>query len=305
MARALITVLGGAGLEVHCTLERTLSHREPNPAMIHTSFGGGGYSLSRNLVQLGIDCRLITLFGQDQNGREAQRELAEAGVELSGSKFGELPTPTTVMMWDEHGQPALNTYDTRLLEGMTPDFLEERLPLLKNSTAVFFDANLSKESIRFLAEKVQLPLFATGVSAGKCMRLIPVLPNLFGIRLNLLEARRVTGKISPADCARELCALGIKIAMITLGAEGALMASGKDILYVNPRIHDCVSPIGAGDAVSAAMIWGFLRRLRLRDIAEGAMAAAALARMGDSAVNPELNEAFLLADLEERMQKEK
>jgi len=297
MVRALITVLGGAGLEVHCTLERTLSHREPNPAMIHTTFGGGGYSLSRDLVQLGIDCRLITLFGKDQNGLEVQRELSEAGVDVSGSEFGESPTPTTVMMWDEHGQPAMNTYDTRLLEEMTPDFLASRLPLIKNSTAVFFDANLSKESIRFITEKVQVPLFATGVSAGKCMRLIPILPNLFGIRLNLLEARRVTGKISPADCARELCAKGIKIAMITLGAEGALMASGKDVIYADSRRHQCVSPNGAGDAVSAAMIWGFLNRLRLRDIADSTMAAAALTRMGADAVNPELNEAFLLNDL--------
>jgi len=93
MARAIITVLGGAGLEVHCTLERTLSHREPNPAMIHTSFGGEGYSLTRNLVQLGIASRLITLFGQDQNGEEARRELETAGVDLSGTDFGALPTP--------------------------------------------------------------------------------------------------------------------------------------------------------------------------------------------------------------------
>lgn len=58
------------------------------------------------------------------------------------------------------------------------------------------------------------------------------------------------------DAVQHIKALGPQTVVLSLGSRGAIAAtSAEGILEVTPPIVDALSPIGAGDAMSAAMVW--------------------------------------------------
>ena len=49
--------------------------------------------------------------------------------------------------------------------------------------------------------------------------------------------------------------MGAELAIVTLGARGAVATDGKKFLEAVPPRVDAVCPIGAGDALAAAFVW--------------------------------------------------
>jgi ribokinase len=76
--------------------------------------------------------------------------------------------------------------------------------------------------------------------------------------VNEHEARVIAGADlsgSPEDWARALLALGPRSVVVTLGAEGALVASAEGSTRVPSVKVEAVDTTGAGDAFTAALAW--------------------------------------------------
>jgi ribokinase len=99
--------------------------------------------------------------------------------------------------------------------------------------------------------------------------------------VNEHEARVIAGGEldgSPEDWARALLALGPRSVVVTLGAEGALVATGEAMTRVPSVKVDAVDTTGAGDAFTAALAWQLGTGAALPE------AAAYAARVGAAAV---------------------
>jgi ribokinase len=103
--------------------------------------------------------------------------------------------------------------------------------------------------------------------------------------VNEHEARVVLGEACvsdrPEDWARLLLAKGPRSVVVTLGAEGALVASSDGVVRVPSVRVDTVDTTGAGDAFTAALAY------RLGTGSSLADAAAYAARVGAAAVTRE------------------
>lgn len=103
--------------------------------------------------------------------------------------------------------------------------------------------------------------------------------------VNEHEAKVILGDSAvgdtPEDWARILLAKGPRSVVVTLGAEGALVASAQGVTRVPSVKVDAVDTTGAGDAFTAALAW------RLGTGASLAQAAAYAARVGAVAVTRE------------------
>jgi fructose-1-phosphate kinase PfkB-like protein len=53
--------------------------------------------------------------------------------------------------------------------------------------------------------------------------------------------------------------MGAKSAVLSLGGRGAVSASKEGVLEVVPPQVEALSPIGAGDAMAAALVWALER----------------------------------------------
>jgi len=80
------------------------------------------------------------------------------------------------------------------------------------------------------------------------------------------------------EIARRLVGSGARTAILTLGAEGCLVADRDAGVFTHPafRISDIVDTTGAGDTFRAGLCFGLLRGLSLSDTVRFASAAAAL-----------------------------
>ena len=298
-----IAVIGASRMDVTALTEKALSQREVNNVEMRFSFGGSGLNIARDLALLGQRPALISLFGRDQMGMLLASACQESDIDISRSDASVSPSAAAISVHNERSENVLVCTDNRIIEEMTPAFFASRLKFINGCEACLFGADLPKESIEYLAENVSSPLFALGVSPSRVSALTPALPRLFGICLNLLEARRLTGRISPGDCAAFLCEKGIKLVIITLGAEGCYVAStGTHVSCPSMAARPMVSKLGAGDAVAAVLLWAFSNRLRLRDIAVSAMRAAAVTCASEDAVSPDLSEIVLLEEIRKHMQ---
>jgi ribokinase len=83
--------------------------------------------------------------------------------------------------------------------------------------------------------------------------------------------------LDPEALIRELLALGCPTAIVTLGAEGCLVADRDEGAFTVPafRVPDIVDTTGAGDAFRAGLCYGLLHRLSTRETVRLASAAAA------------------------------
>ena len=95
--------------------------------------------------------------------------------------------------------------------------------------------------------------------------------------VNRVEAKAMTGEVRPEMAARVLSRSGMEAVIVTLGAEGLVLASGGEILTSLPAVSvDVVSTHGAGDMFVGALAAEFACGATLRNALPVAQAAAAL-----------------------------
>jgi sugar/nucleoside kinase (ribokinase family) len=90
------------------------------------------------------------------------------------------------------------------------------------------------------------------------------LPYVQALIANEFEALGLTGASDAETAAQQLSARA-GTAVVTLGARGALAASGGIVEQVPAREVEVLDATGAGDLFAAAYVWADLRRLALRE----------------------------------------
>jgi sugar/nucleoside kinase (ribokinase family) len=80
------------------------------------------------------------------------------------------------------------------------------------------------------------------------------------IKANDAEAAALTGETDPRQAAAALIRLGPRQAVVTVGGEGAILASGGESIHVPTERARVVDATGAGDAVAAVLAAGLTRR---------------------------------------------
>ena len=305
MSAARCAVVGAANIDIGGFPAGMVVMGDSNPGCVRLSAGGVGRNIACNLASLGVETHLLTALGGDPFAEVIRMDCARAGVGLSRAlTFQDASSSSYLFIADEAGDMRLAVNDMAVCARLTPEVLAGSLEWLNGMDAVILDANLPPETLRFLAEHLRVRLFADAVSAAKAPRLIPILPRLWAVKPNALEASVLTGlPVNDADCAkaaaRRLTAQGAKRAFITLGERGACAAQGNEALFIPGAPIRMVNATGAGDAFTAALAWASLRGLDLRESAVAGLAAAAIAVESAETVNPEMTEAAVL----ERMAK--
>ena len=118
-------------------------------------------------------------------------------------------------------------------------------------------------------------------------------PNRY--ELETMIGRKLGGIADIRDAARRYIDLGVEIVAVSLGADGALIASADDTLYA-PRMNiEVKSTVGAGDSMVAGLVAGFMADRTLEDTFRMGVAAASARCMteGYKALDRTMYKAFL------------
>ena len=202
-------------MDIHGRSDRQLIMRDSNPGSLHTSLGGVFRNICENLARLGENVRLITVVGDDVQGRGIVEGCEKAGIDMSAARVlrGERSS-SYISIMDGDGDMLLAMSDMHIIKQLNAKLVDESRDLLCGADLVVCDGNLSAQTIERLAQVCDRPLYLDPVSTAWARELKPfigcfdtVKPNRMGWRCSA-AARWIQRKTScwPAtSCAGKAC----------------------------------------------------------------------------------------------------
>jgi 1-phosphofructokinase family hexose kinase len=85
--------------------------------------------------------------------------------------------------------------------------------------------------------------------------------------------RALITRVQFLEAAARIKAMGAEAVMLSLGGRGVVAVNENQLLEVIPPRTDAVSPLGAGDALAAAYVWGATKKKDFADCVRWAVAA--------------------------------
>ena len=257
---------------------------DSNPGVISACPGGVGRNIAHDLRLLGANVSLIAPVGGDLYGAELTESCRALGVDMSMSPvFPDEHTSTYLYITDEHGDMQLAVADMGITKRITPQFLAQYIDRINSYSGVIFDVNIEAETLEYAAERIRVPMYADTVSTAKAPRIKNILPYLTAVKPNLIEAKTLTGKGSPEDCAEALLSMGVKKVFISLGKDGIFAADCNEVLRIPCETCRIVNTTGAGDAAMAAIALADICGFSLSETAAIGVKAGTLTCTGESA----------------------
>lgn len=129
-------------------------------------------------------------------------------------------------------------------------------------------------------------------TSGEPLRLaLMARPN--GVKPNLAELSEIwdlkEGPEGLVEAALGFREMGIELSALSLGAEGAIFCSPRELLLVRPPKVDGLTTVGAGDAMVAAMALGMEQRIGTRETAilGAAFALCAITKLDPPRIDPQ------------------
>lgn len=294
-----VVVVGGANMDIAGKPAGPLMLHDSNIGTVRLSYGGVGRNIAHNLALLGVDVRLVTAFGDDAQASSLRAGCAAAGIDTTRSvSVPEGATSTYLFVMDEDGDMEVAINDMAILDELTPQVMEQRMDLLQGAAVVLAETNLLQETLAWLVSHVSVPLFCDPISTAKARKLEGLLGGIHTLKPNKLQAEMLTGTVihdeqSLFRACEFLLSTGLTRAFVSLGADGLICADHEHLVRLPLAPSTVVNTTGAGDAMTAALVWSYLQGFDLETAGRAGLAASSIAVESEQAVNPRMSEAFV------------
>jgi pseudouridine kinase len=281
-----ILVVGSAGIDTKGRAGKPIQAGTSTPGSIRVSVGGVARNIAENLVRLGERVILLSAVGDDGSGRRILNQATERGIDVSHVVVSrDYHTAAYLAVLDEQGELLMSIDDMVIHRRLiTPGLVYRHRALFRQARMVIVDANLAPATLRTifaLAARYGVPICADPATGTLAPRLRPYLSQLLLVAPNAAEAETLCGvavreRESALAAAQALVGLGVKIVIVALGATGVVYASSQESGHVPAMVVDVVDLTGAGDALTAATVFGLLNDLAVGEAVRLGVAAAAL-----------------------------
>ena len=205
---------------------------------------GGACNVAIACSRLGLRSALVAPVCQDDLGSLLTARLAGAGVDWIGPPG--VRTPVSVALASTGERAFVQSGDPRPLLSADVGLLAPRA-VIGDVEGIAADPDGSR--LYATCDTVQ-----AHQSSGRPEQLIGPASTLI---LNAGEAALVTGRSDPEEAVVVLAGL-VATAIVTLGAEGAIAASGGIVAHAEAPRQPTRALVGAGDVFAAAYVWADL-----------------------------------------------
>lgn len=273
-----VVCIGGMNVDRKFYAKNELVLKTSNPVSSSVSIGGVGRNIAENLGRLGEDIVMLSRAGNDQDwdlikiASESYMNLRK--VEISPNQA----TSSYTAIIDVSGDMSIALANMTICESMNVSWLEQYETLLSRSKALVVDLNLPKESLVYLiklARERELALAIIPVSAPKMSNLPKNLKGVEWLIVNQDESEIFFNKSLKSNEDIEALAnlwlqTGLKQVLITRGSRSMLYANqnGKRQFMTPQIVQQIVDTTGAGDSLSAGILFGWLNDFSLRETLE-------------------------------------
>lgn len=264
MSKSILTLTVNPALDRIVTVDRLVFEDRAYILSTTEAAGGRGINASRVLTSFGATNTAVTTSGRDV-GKKFEAQLAEDKFEKEIVKIrSNIRINLTIsdrqglsVKLNEAGPTLTKLEQTRIVQTVEKLLPNSTWLMLCGSLPPGVDGHLYTKLIR-LAEKHGVETFLD-TDGDPLLHGLEAKPTI--VKPNQSEAERLlnTALITRSqliDAVQHIKALGPKSVVLSLGSRGVIAStSSEGILEVIPPSIEAVCPIGAGDAMSAAIVW--------------------------------------------------
>lgn len=296
------------------SLDRTLSVPELLPGVIHRAsllredLGGKGVNVSRSLKGLGIPSHILGFAG-GRSGDSLRAGLLEEGFDVAFVDTG-AEIRHNITLFDETS--GLYTKINELGPEIEAQYVAAFEDLVGESAQpgdlwAFCGSLLPGAPLDLYARLIERVQEKKGLAfldaSGAALR-SGVTAKPFALKVNTEEASELLGlelgeDLEVACAASKLLEVTTRLVMLTRGAHGLVLATESDRLVAIPPQVEARSPVGAGDAALAGLLWATYEQCDPVTTARRAVACGTAAAMQEGTG---VGEASLIRELLERVE---
>jgi len=296
----IYTVTLNPTLDVTYVLERLEPGETAMALDVERTPGGKGINVSRALNAMGMDSVAMGLIG-GFSGFELISLLQDEGLILQMVKIDGDTRTNVVILGREDGRelviraagpPVESAPVEKLRHLLFADAHRPEMVVLSGSVPPGVDEGVYAA---FIEEGRSLGSLMVLDTAGGCLRAgVEAAPYMVKPNLGELEAlagRRLRGDREVLEFARELCAAGVEVVVVSLGRDGAVLVSAGEAWRGRvPHVEE--DTVGAGDSMVAGIVMGMklgedLETMFSRGLAFG---LAAVMNCGPGLTRPDIYE---------------
>lgn len=290
-----IAVIGSSNTDM---VIKTAQFPSPGQTVLGGTFlmnpGGKGANQAVAAARLGGEVAFIAQLGNDIFGQQALAQFGEEGIRTD-FVFTDPHQPSGVALItvDAHGEntivvaPGANST-------LSPGHISRAADTIRNSAVCLLQLEIPVETVleaaKIAASASQKVILNPAPAAELPAELYPLLflitPN--ETEAELLTGIRIEGIEGAKQAAKALLAKGVKQVIITLGAEGALLANATGEWPIPSQRVEAVDTTAAGDVFNGALAVGIAEGKPLSEAVAFANRAAAISvtRLGAQASAP-------------------
>jgi sugar/nucleoside kinase (ribokinase family) len=262
-----VVVVGDAVTDIHAVHSGPIEVGSDTPASIRVSGGGSAANTAAWLATTGTAVQLVAVVGRDAAGDDVIAELTAAGVDcVHVRRSGDAPTGSVIVLTHAGERSFVTDRGANLL--LVPSDVDSVLrPGVRHlhlSGYTLLDAS-SRSAGRHALTAARAHGCTTSVDVASTAPLRRAGPStvLEWVRgtdilfANLEEARVLSDGESPVHIAHALTRYAGAV-VVKLGADGAVWASGGDVVTAAAVSACVIDPTGAGDAFAAGVLASWL-----------------------------------------------
>jgi fructokinase len=229
--------------------------------------GGGPYNTARGLARLGVPTAFLGRLSDDAFGRELADCLAKDGVSLELASIGSEPTTIAAAVLDPDGLAeyeflVAGTSAPYLTPEMVPDEFRSEVDAIHVGTLGLVLEPMASTLSELVAHEAgrRLVMLDPNIRSGLIddgeyrRRLHGLLRQSTLVKASLGDLAWLYPEVQIEALAENLLAEGVRLVVVTMGADGAFAASRRASASVPAVRVKVVDTIGAGDAFGAAVL---------------------------------------------------
>lgn len=244
-----ICVIGGANVDITATSAQSFRAADSNPGHVEVTWGGVARNIAHNLALLGDEVQLLTIFGGGPFAPLLMKACQTTGIQTDYAEIApEDINSFFVSINDADGELIGGVADMHAVDGITPQWLEQRMDAIRNAEVIVADANNSAETLAWIIDHCDVPLYIDAVSMAKAIRIKQAVElskkkSFFTLKCNALEYPIL-----------ENIATSVQRIYVSMGAEGLKIIS-ENTCKTYPALPCKVNNVtGGGDALLAGIV---------------------------------------------------
>jgi pseudouridine kinase len=304
-----VVCVGTSNVDIQGFAGQTVVPKDKNPGGdIEVWAGGVARNIGENLARLGVPVKMLTAIGDDIHATKILDDSRNAGMDMSNVlKLKNRRSGSYISITDTDGDLFVGLTDMSIAGEMTVDYFKSKQAILDGAEAMVLSPCVPADVLDHLGHHFDgKPIFLDVVSTGYVPRLRQCLGLFHTVKANLPEAEELSGiRIDSNEdlnrVANAVLEQGVQRMVISLGSGGVFYKdrAGRTLRKRTRAVTDMVNATGAGDALAAGLVYGYVHQLDLNTTLDFAMSAAILTLNHKNTINPQLSPALVMHNIQE------